>query len=42
MKKNTLNKEIDNFAIVSFQMLKLPQPLHALHVLHVICTILFY
>ncbi len=32
--------EIDNFAIVSFQMLKLP--LHALHVLHVICTILFY
>ncbi len=41
-KKICLSKESDNFAIVSFQMLKLPQTLHSLHVLHFICTILFY
>ncbi len=28
-KKISLNKESSNFAIVSFQMLKLPQSLHA-------------
>ncbi len=32
-KNISLNKENNNFAIVSFQMLKLPQSLHALHVL---------
>ncbi len=38
-KKISLNKESENFAIISFQ--KLPQSLHAF-VLHFICTILFY
>ncbi len=37
-----MNKKSDNFAIVSFQMLKLPQSMHSLHVLHFICTILLY
>ncbi len=32
-KKNSLNKQSNNFNIVSFQKLKLPQLLHALYVL---------
>ncbi len=32
------HKESDNFAIDFFQMLKSPESLHSLHVLHFICT----
>ncbi len=33
MKQFTLNKEIYNFAIISFQMFKLPQSLHVLNII---------
>ncbi len=39
-KKISLNKESDNFAIIYFQMLKLPQSFYAF-VLHFICTLFF-